>query len=267
MRQKKKQTGAKKGAGIRTVLLLLLTAIVMVAGFFLPSVLLNREREALRSSLTRIELGVNIGNEEITPFAVDVLTRETLAKLLGLQEDFGYNIFYHEPSQGEMTEEQAVAQMQLELGMLADLGLIPQSLVSVYDAQYTALLGTRIYTARNAAGTDPLYDIWEIFVYSPELTITIDLHASSGKILSISADIMKDADPLHEEYRKAVYQNMEAMAQRFVEYLGVQPSPQRTGEALREENESVMISYQEGFLVEFSFYETEAELHFMYSLF
>ncbi|MBR0091941.1 MAG: hypothetical protein IJP92_09610 [Lachnospiraceae bacterium] len=267
MRQKEEQISAKKGVGIRTVLLLTLTAIVMVAGFFLPSVWLNRERGELRNSLTRIELGVNIGNEATTPYAVDVLARETLAKLLGLREDFGYNIFYHEPAEGEMTEEQAVRQMKLELGTLSDLGLIPQSLVFVDDAQYTALLGTRIYTARNTAGTDPLYDIWEIFVYSPELTITIDLHASSGKILSISADIMKDADPLHEEYRKAVYQDMEAMAQRFVEYLGVQPSPRRTEEALREENESVMISYEEGFLVEFSFYETEDEIHFMYSLF
>ncbi|MBR0091974.1 MAG: hypothetical protein IJP92_09780 [Lachnospiraceae bacterium] len=267
MRQKGEENSKRRGGRVRTVLLLLLTAIVMVAGFFMPSVLLNRDRTALRSSLTRIEIGTSIGDEEITPYAVDALTQETLAMLLGLHEDFGINIFYHEPSQGEMTEEQAVVQMKLELGMLSHLGLIPQSLLSVYDAQYTALLGTRIYTTRNTSGTDPLYDIWEIFVYSPELSITIDLHASSGKILSISADIMKEADPLHEDYRKAVHDDMESMAERFVEYLQILPSPHRTGATLYEENESIMISYEEGFLVEFSFYETEDEMHIMYSLF
>ena len=78
---------------------------------------------------------------------------------------------------------------------------------------------------------------------------------------------MKEIDPLHDDYRKAVHDDMESMAERFVEYLQILPKPHRTGATLYEENESVMISYEEGFLVEFSFYETEDEMHIMYSLF
>ena len=182
------EKGRKSAAYGRVILLLLGSLAVMAAGFFLPSALMDRQREALRNNMGWIVVDENVGTVVTTQAeeaALIPLTMQDLMAAVGLKDHHNNSVFYHDRLEGEMTREQAVAQLGAELRQLASLSLIPEWCADVEGMQYTAVLGTRSYETKNSKELDPRYDVWEIFIYSPELTVNADLHAASGKVISL----------------------------------------------------------------------------------
>ena len=270
IRQEQERGNAAYG---KVMLFLLGSLVVMAAGFFLPSVLMDRQREALRNNMAWIQMEEDVGivvTAQEAPADLIPLTTEDLLYAVGILNPYGNNVFYHEPLEGGMTKEQAVAQLGEELRQMASLSLIPEWCADVEGMQYTAVLGTLSYEERNVRGVNPRHEVWEIFLYSPELTIQADLHAASGKIFRFYAT-MGSRERNDASYQQIGGQQRSKAVTYMEDYLQPEPELKLTDQFVVEEGYAYLL-YDAGgeadpVSVECGCYVEGEELYLSYSVF
>ncbi len=191
------------------LIVFLLSFGVVVGGWFLTKALLSQKQEefldrtgqiALQSAETSLlltdqpgEAGGNL--TEGTLFEGQPLSEEMMAKVLAVWESGG-NELPHEPKKGQMNMEQVIDTGKEWIAAMAECGIVPKKLAECDFDKVTARLCT---LDTQVDFDDSLLSYWLVQFTENDVSVSLTIHASSGKIWKASLS-MKESDRLSNEY-------------------------------------------------------------------
>lgn len=186
----------KNKGKISTLLLFMLSFCVVFGGWFLTKRLLNYRMEEFLDSTGQIVVNLSeitlLPEETANPteFQGTILSEEMIEKVLIVWEEGGYKQL-HEPLEGQMTMEQAIAAGRNWIAVLSEKGILPYYLKECSFDKTDAKLCT---LDLEVSFEKTLLSLWEIEYIEQNTKIILSIHAASGQIWK--ADISMNEDEM-----------------------------------------------------------------------